>query len=114
MLACGKTVTLVRHVDEMDGDSYTMEIIRGVGYTEETKIQQDGKGIISADICTVTIPQDATAATPIKDDHVALGELSAPPKSIAELKRCGLHVYRVTSVNDYRGGILGHWELIGS
>lgn len=114
MLGCNKTITLVHHIETVDSDSYTATVMEGVGYTEETKLQQDGKAVVSADVVTVTIPQEITTAIPIKGDHVVLGRLDSPPENIAKIKNCGLPVYRVIAVNDYRGNILGHWELIGS
>lgn len=114
MFCCDKTITLVRHIADTDSDTYTIDFINNVGYTEETKLQQDGKAVVSADVVTVTIPQEITTAIPIKGDHVVLGKLDSPPENIARLKNCGLPVYRVIAVNDYRGNILGHWELIGS
>lgn len=114
MLGCNKTITLIRHIETADSDSYTATVINGVGYTKETKLQQDGKAIVGADAVTVTIPQEVINIIPIKDDRIVLGRLDEPPKSLAKLKDCGLPVHRVIAVNDYRGDILGHWELIGS
>lgn len=114
MLGCNKTITLVRHIETADSDSYTAAVINGIGYTAETKLQQDGKTIVGADTVTVTIPQEVTDIVPIKDDHIVLGKLEQPPESLAKLKKCGMPVHRVIAVNDYRGDILGHWEVIGS
>lgn len=114
MLGCDKTITLVRHIETADSDNYATTVINGVGYTEEAKLQQDGKAVACADIVTVTIPQDAIDITPSKDDHIVLGKLDKAPDMLSNLKECGMPVYRIISVNDYRGDILGHWELIGS
>lgn len=114
MFGCNKTIALVQHIETPDDDSYAVTVIRGVGYTEEAKLQQDGKTVACADIVTVTIPQDAIDITPVKGDHIVLGTLDNAPDSLSSLKNCGMPVYRVIAVNDYRGNILGHWELIGS
>ncbi len=114
MFCCDKAITIVRHIADTDSDSYTMTVVYNVGYTEETKIHQDGRATSTMNVLTITIPQDAATIIPVNDDHIVLGVLDNPPNSIADLKACGLPVYRVIAVNDYRGSVLGHWEVVGS
>lgn len=114
MFKCNKTITLIRHTEQRDGDSYDKTVITGVGYTEQSKLQQDGTTVTAADVLTVTIPQGKCSIIPIKDDYIVCGEIEDTPKSLKQIQSCSLPCYRVVSVNDYTGDILGHFEVIGT
>lgn len=114
MLGCNQNVTFVRRIEDLEADRYEITVIHGVKCTEETRLQQDGRAMAAADVCTIVIPQDTTDFVPKKDDHVILGELPTVPEQLPTSAGIGLPVYRVTAVNDYRGEVLGHWKVIGS
>lgn len=110
MLACDQTVTLIKHITENDGDSYTCETIHGVSWFTKTVITTSKDGATPANTYEVRI-LNGVGISPAPGDYVARGEISSVqrPSDLKEVEH-----FRITSVGDNRRGSLPHWRVSGS
>lgn len=100
MLACDKTITVVR----CDGEAYACTVIRGVSWFEKLQTAIQDKGLVSANTFTVRIPagQLPEGFLPQTTDRVVLGEVATPITKPADLAAC--HYFTVKGVGDNRRG----------
>lgn len=97
MLACDKTVTVVRYA----GEVYTCTVIRGVSWHEKLQVAVQDKGLAAANTFTVRIPADRLPRDymPRTEDKVVLGQVQdvARPSDLR-----AYHYFTVKSVGDNR------------
>ena len=80
LLACTETVTLVRHVQNPDGDSYERETIHGCSWHEKTGGSLSASGEQPNASVIVRIPADvAPVQLPAIGDYLIKGNL--PPRT---------------------------------
>lgn len=98
MLACDKTVTVVRY----DGDTYHAHSLEGVSWYEKTKVAVQDKGLAGANQVTVRIPAAllVDGYMPQTSDVVVLGEVTAPIEKVKDLS--AYHHFTVLGVGDNR------------
>lgn len=109
MLACDKTVTVVRY----DGEAYACTVIQGVSWFEKLQVAVQDKGLAAADTVTVRIPaaQLPEGFLPRTGDVVVLGAVEAEiakPADLASYRR-----FTVLGVGDNRRGRLAHVVVTG-
>lgn len=99
-LACTETVTLVRHVQTPDGDSYEKETIHGVSWYEKTGCTLSSAGEQPDASVIVRIPADAAPAElPALGDYLIKGQL--PPRiSIDRGSLAQLNAFRISKVGN--------------
>ena len=110
MIACDQTITLVKHVTEKDGDTYTCTTVNGASWFSKTVITTSGDGAKPANTYDVRIVGNVDI-DPTPGDYIALGVVDGITKP-ADLK--GKTHFRITSVGDNRRGSLPHWRVGGS
>lgn len=100
MLACDKTITVVRYADEV----YTPTVIQGVSWFEKLQVAVQDKGLAAANTFTVRIPAGQLPAgfLPQTEDKVVLGVVTAPITKPADLT--AYHYFTVKGVGDNRRG----------
>lgn len=106
---CNQTVTLIHHVKEKDGDSYTCKAYGCASWFEKRGISTSGDGAAPSNTYEVRImTQDDVS--PSVGDYVVLGTVEnvATPSDLAKHDH-----FRVTAVGDNRRGKLAHWRLSG-
>lgn len=103
MLACGKTVTLVRLNES--GEGYNCSTIEGVSWHSKTQIEVKDRGVVAGNVVKVRIPAAnlPEGLMPQTGDFLVLGEAKAITKQ-AEL--AGYVHAKVLGVgNNLRGGL---------
>lgn len=109
MLACDKTVTLVK----CDDETYTATVIRGVSWFDQTSIKMEGTGMVFANATKVRIPAAVVPQMlPKVGDQVILGTL---PFGLVVQKPADLAPYqprKIMAVGDNRRGRLAHLVVI--
>lgn len=100
MLACDKTVTVVRY----DGEKYSRTAISGVSWFEKLQVAVQDKGLAAANTFTVRIPAKELPGgfLPRTGDVVVLGSVSEEITKPADLKP--FHYFTVKGVGDNRRG----------
>lgn len=100
MLACDKTITVVRYAEEV----YTCTVIQGVSWFEKLQTAIQDKGLVSANTFTVRIPagQRLEGFLPQTTDKVVLGEVTTPITKPGDL--AAYHYFTVEGVGDNRRG----------
>lgn len=100
MLACDKTITVVRYADE----AYTCTAIEGVSWFEKLQVSVKDKGLTAANTFTIRIPAARLPAgfQPQTEDKVVLGEVTAPISKPGDL--AAYHYFTVKGVGDNRRG----------
>lgn len=115
MLQCTETITVVQeHYDaETDSQTYEATAIRNASWHAKTKIAIEGKGVVSADIVMIRIPEaDMPAGLVIKNNDVVVrGEITTPITKAADLVPYNPMV--VMSIGDNRRGRFPHWAVVG-
>ena len=110
MIAFNETVTLVKHIQGEDADTYTCTVYGGASWFAKDVIVTSADGAKPANTFVVRIKStEDIAAAP--GDYVAKGVIESITKP-ADLK--GLDYFRITSVGDNRRGGLPHWRVSGS
>ena len=104
MLACDKTVTLVR----CDGEGYACTVIEGVSWFEKLQVTVQDTGLASANTIKVRIPAARVPADtlPQTGDILILGAVSAPLERPADLDK--YRHAKIMGVGDNRRGRLPH------
>lgn len=111
LLGCTETVTLVRHVQDTGGDSYTKETIQGVSWFEKA-----GSGLSAANGegprtgVTVCIPAEVCPEDlPAPGDYLVKGNLTIPPRvKLTPSVLAGYDSFRIAKVGDNRRVCLPH------
>ena len=110
LLGCTETVTLVRHVQESDSDSYTKEVIQGVSWFEKS-----GDAISAANgeaphtEVTVRIPaENCPEELPKAGDYMVRGTIPSSQKPIIPAALKEHDAFRIASVGDNRRVCLPH------
>lgn len=100
MLACDKTITVVRYADEV----YTPTVIQGVSWFEKLQVAVQDKGLAAANTFTVRIPAAQLPAgfLPRTGDTVVQGVVTTPITKPADLT--AYHHFTVKGVGDNRRG----------
>lgn len=111
MLACDKTVTLVK-LDR--DDQYSIQTIAGVSWYEKVKTAVQDKGMAYANEIKVRIPAERMpeGAAIEPKDVLVLGTMETVPQMPKDLQP-----YRrmtVAHVGDNRRGGLPHWAVFGT
>lgn len=101
MLACDKTITVVRYAEEV----YTCTTIQGVSWFEKLQVTVQDKSLAAANTFTVRIPAGQLPAgfLPRTEDKVVLGAVTAPITKPADL--AAFHYFTVKGVGDNRRGL---------
>lgn len=111
MLACDKTITVVRYADE----TYTCTTIEGASWFEKLKVAVQDKGLAAANTFTVRIPagQLPEDFLPHTGDVVVRGKVTVPVTRPADLTP--YHHFTVKGVGDNRraAGRLQHVVVTG-
>lgn len=109
MLACDKTVTLVK----CDGEMYTPTVIRGVSWFDQAAVEMEGTGMVFSNATKVRIPAAVVPQIlPKGGDQLILGTL---PLGLVVKKPADLapyHPRKVMAVGDNRRGTLAHLVVI--
>lgn len=107
MLACDKTVTLVK----CDGEDYTTTVIHGVSWFDKTQVKLEGSGLVFANVTKVRIPAAAIPATlPEAGDNIVLGTITGTVTKPADL--APYHPRKIMGVGDNRRGRLPHLVVV--
>ena len=113
MLGCTETMTLIqRHYDsDTDMDVYTQTVITGVSWYGKVKIEVQDKGVRSASIIQVRIPEENLPAEVAlaNGDYIVKGELAKKVTKQSDLT--GVECYSIISIGDNRRGNLRHWAV---
>lgn len=112
MLDCNQTVTLLRHTQQRDGDSYEAVVIPGCSwdYTDADALGSTGEA--PASVYTVMMPEEVVTVLPAPGDFLALG---AAPGAVSRRDLEGLPYFRVSGVSDRRKGVfLRHVKVVGA
>ena len=107
MLACNKTVTLVK----CDGENYTTTTIVGVSWFDKVQVKLEGSGLVFANATKVRIP-DANIPTVLPEvgDILILGEITAALEAPADL--ASYRYVKIMAVGDNRWGRLPHLLVV--
>lgn len=109
MLACDKTVTLIK----CDGETYTGTVIHGVSWFDQTSVKVEGTGMVFANATKIRIPAAVVPQIlPQVGDQLILGTL---PLKLVIKKPADLapyHPRKVMAVGDNRRGRLAHVVVI--
>lgn len=109
MLACDKTVTLVK----CDGENYTTTVIEGVSWFDKVKIKQEGTGLVFANACKVRIPAAAVpAALPEINDQLIIGKLQLGLVVEKPADLAPYHPRKIMAVGDNLRGHRPHLVVI--
>ena len=83
MLACDKTITVVRYADER----YTCTVLTGVSWYEKLKVAVQDKGLVAANAFTVRIPANVLPEDflPRVGDVAVLGTVAGEIERPADL-----------------------------
>lgn len=111
LLGCTETVTLVRHVQAADGDSYIQETIRGVSWFEKTgSALSAANGEAPHTEVTVRIPAEVCPEDlPAPGDYLVKGNLILPPRiTLTPSALKGRDSFRIATVGDNRRVCLPH------
>lgn len=113
MFACDKTVTLVQLVSDGDNDSYNLVKINNVSWHSKTKIELEDKGIRTAVLTYIRIPEKELpeGAVLANGDYIVNGEVTDSITKHSDLKN--YEYVTIVSVGDNRRGRLKHWAVIG-
>lgn len=116
MLACDKTITLVQmyYDSEMDADKYRQTVIQNVSWFSKVKVELQDKGVTSADVVKIRIPEKALPEGIIlsNGDYIVLGKFDQTIAKREDLD--GLEYVSIISVGDNRRGNLRHWAVTGA
>lgn len=116
MLACDKTITLVQmyYDSEMDADKYRQTVIQNVSWFSKVKVELQDKGVTSADVVKIRIPEKELPEGIIlsNGDYIVLGKLDQTIAKREDLD--GLEYVSIISVGDNRRGNLRHWAVTGA
>ena len=108
MLACDKTVTLVK----CDGEAYTTTVIEGVSWFDKVQVKLESTGLVFANATKVRIPAASIPATlPGAGDILILGEVTTALTKPADLAPYR-HV-KIMAVGDNRRGRMPHLAVVG-
>ncbi len=109
LLGCTETVTLIRHVQTHDGDSYTAEVMEGVSWFEKAgSVLSASNGEAPRTEVTVRIPAERCPETiPKAGDYLLKGTLPAGTVLTPSVLK-GLDAFRVATVGDNRRVGLQH------
>lgn len=121
MLECNKVVTLIHHIETVDGDEYLCIPVSRASWFRKTTISTSGDGAKPANSfeCRIMVDDAGNPVfesvttnefTPSLGDHVAFGIVSGIAKP-SDLKK--IESFRITSIGDNRRGALPHWRLSG-
>lgn len=111
LLGCTETVTLVRHVQDADGDSYTQETIQGVSWFEKTgSALSAANGEAPHTEVTVRIPAEVCPVQlPKPGDYMVKGVLTLPPMASPTPRTLAdWNAFRIATVGDNRRVCLPH------
>ena len=128
-------ITLYNHFYNPDTrlDEWKRTVIRGVHFYVDNKISVGDKGVNSADIYKIRIPQNADCQSEYvsgdewmacgcdvlgkwtlqNDDIVVRGICGLDIEKPADLKKSGWKYCKITSWSDNRFGGLPHWRIGG-
>lgn len=113
MLACDKTITLIQvgYDSEMDEDTYTQHVIRNVSWFSKVKVEVQDKGVTSADVVKIRIPEKEIpeGVRLSNGDFVVLGLIDHSITKREDLDV--LEPVTIVSVGDNRRGNLPHWAV---
>lgn len=113
MFACDKTITLVQLVNNGEEDSYILTEINNVSWHSKVKIEIEDKGIRTADLAYIRIPEEELPEGTVlaNGDYVVKGNVRKNITRHADLKE--YEYVTIVSVGDNRRGRLRHWAVIG-
>lgn len=107
MLACDKTVTLVK----CDGEAYSTTVIKGVSWFDKVQVKLEGAGLAFANATKVRIPDaNIPTAMPKVGDILILGEVATALETPADLASYR-HV-KIMAVGDNRRGRIPHLLVV--
>ena len=110
MLMCDKTLTLVQHIKEKNGDTYVCTPIPGCSWYSKLKVELQGKGLEAARITRIRIPVLPPDITLHTGDFLVNGvvaEVSRP----AELS--DTEYITILDIGDNQRGRFPHWAVVG-
>lgn len=112
MYLADDTVTIVRHIETIDGDSYSNTVIHGVSWKRSAGDNMGRQGETPVTSVTVRIPEENLPdVLPTAGDYIVRGVASV--NSLADLK--GREYFRVSSISDNLRGIhLRHLAVNGN
>lgn len=117
MLLCNETVTLIRHIAEKQGDSFTCTAICGVSWHGRTVIkppsQMGNNGVELENVIRVRIPE-AHMPDGLRiqtGDYLVRGVLESV-NSLRDLQK--YEFMKALAVTDNRRGRLRHWAVSGA
>lgn len=113
MLACNKTLTLVHHIKEQNGDRYECVLIPNCSWFSKLRSTLTDRGAMLQRYTQVRFPVMPIGAQIVKGDFIVNGVVSAVSRP-SDLE--GMEYFTVMDVADNtRGGgvMLPHWAVIG-
>ena len=115
VLMCNETITLIKHIRDVDGDQYEPIVITGVSWFGKFRISPSESGASSVNEITVRIPVEAMpkGVTPETGDYVARGAVESAELDFETVSALP-DVFEVLSVGDNRRGRLKHWRISGA
>jgi len=112
VLACTKTVTLVKYTDE----GYTTCVFSGVSWFDKVKVKLSDNGLAFANAVQVRIPAGSIApGVPLPEvgDHLFLGTLPEGETIQRPADLAAHHARKVMAVGDNRRGGRPHVAVVG-
>lgn len=114
MLMCNEQVTLVQCMHCADDDQYINIAINGASWFAKSVIDNQEKGLRTANILQCRIPASALpdGVKPCAGDYLVrgvLGQVIHAPQDFAQME-----YFKITAVGDNRRGKLQHWRVTGA
>lgn len=110
MLESNLTLTLVKHIKTVDGDTYACHTVDGCSWFGKTTIATSADGAKPVNSFDVRIFDKLTGHEPANGDYIVKGLIETVEKP-ADLK--GWEHFRITAVGNNLRGILAHWRVSG-
>lgn len=109
MLMCNETVTLIHHIKDVDGDTYTCTVYECASWYKKRTISTSEKGASPSNTYDARIMTNEDIAAEL-GDYVAFGIVKEVTKP-SDIK--DLDCFRITAISDNRRGMLKHWRFSG-
>lgn len=108
MLGCENTITIVHHVKEPKGDTYSCTTYEKASlYKRNTITTSSGAKPSNTYEVRIMTTDDITVTL---GDHIVIGKISDVVKP-SDLN--GVDSFRITAISDNRRGNLAHWRFSG-
>ncbi len=113
---CDESVTLIRHIRDIDGDRYEPVILRGVSWYGKLRISPSESGAAAVNEITVRVPKEVMpeGIAPEVGDYLAREEIDSNTELDFEKVSALKELFEVLSVGDNRRGHLPHWRISGA